>query len=86
MNIQEIIKKKREMYKYFTESEALEAVKNGGDALQYVAVQTEAICLEAVKNYGYALRYFKEHLFIEEKELTVQQISDLLGYNVKIVK
>ncbi len=49
MNIQEIINKKREMYKYFTESEALEAVKQNSYALQYVNVQTEAICLEAVK-------------------------------------
>jgi hypothetical protein len=86
MNIQEIIKKKSEMYKYFTEAEALAAVKQTGYALRYVAVQTESICLAAVKNDGDALQYVKEHLFIEEKELTIQQISDLLGYNVKKVK
>ena len=38
-------------------SEALEAVKQDGAALQYVHTQTEAICLEAVKQNGYALQY-----------------------------
>jgi hypothetical protein len=37
--------------------EALEAVKQNGYALQYVAKQTDEICLEAVKQDGYALCY-----------------------------
>ena len=130
-NIQELIKAKKATYKYFTETESLEAVKQDGNALQYVTNQTEQICLEAVKQYGYALQYVtnqtkkicleavkdngyalqyvsnqteeicleavkqngyalsyvKEHLFIvEPKELTMKELSDILGYEVKIVK
>ena len=40
--------------------EALEAVKQNGYALRYVAEQTEEICLEAVKQNGDALRYVAE--------------------------
>ena len=36
---------------------SLEAVKQDGDALQYVKEQTEAVALEAVKRNGDALRY-----------------------------
>ena len=43
--------------KWSTEAVCLEAVKNDGDALQYVKEQTEAVCLEAVKRNGYALQY-----------------------------
>jgi len=39
---------------------ALEAVKQNGNALQFVAEQTEEICLEAVKQEGYVLRYVAE--------------------------
>ena len=37
--------------------DALEAVKQNGYALQYVAKQTDEMCLEAVKQDGYALCY-----------------------------
>ena len=47
----------------FTEKEALEAVKQDGDALQYVKEQSEAVCLEAVKQDGYALRYVDIRIF-----------------------
>ena len=40
--------------------EALEAVKQNGSALQYVAEQTEEICLEAVKQDGWTLQYVVE--------------------------
>ena len=43
--------------KWSTEAVCLEAVKNDGNALQYVKEQTEAVCLEAVKRNGYALQY-----------------------------
>ena len=46
--------------------EALEAVKQDGNALQYVKEQTPEICLEAVKQYGYALRFVNEDMFEEE--------------------
>ena len=46
--------------KWSTEAVCLEAVKNDGNALQYVKEQTEAVCLEAVKRNGDALRYVKE--------------------------
>ena len=41
----------------YTPAEALEAVKQNGDSLQYVNTQTEDICLEAVKQNGEALQY-----------------------------
>jgi hypothetical protein len=37
-----------------------EAVKQNGDALQFISDQTEKICLEAVKQNGYALRFVIE--------------------------
>jgi ABC-type Fe3+ transport system substrate-binding protein len=108
MTIEEIIKQKKAMYKYFTEAESLEAVKQNGYVLKYVREQTEAICLEAVKQNGYALKYVREQteaicleavkqngyvlkyvredLFIKAKELTVDEISKLLGYEVKIIR
>lgn len=46
-----------------TEKEALEAVKNNGDALRYVKDQTEAVCMEAVKNNGNALQYVNSSFF-----------------------
>jgi hypothetical protein len=44
-----------------TEKEILAAVKQNGDALQYVKDQTEAVCLEAVKQNSYALQYVKDY-------------------------
>ena len=107
--IKEIIKAKQDSYKYFTEKEAIEAVKQygdalryvkeqteticmeavkqDGDALQYVRKQTEAVCIEAVKQNGYALKYVNETLFIQDpKELTMEELASLLGYEVKIIK
>ena len=67
MTIEDIIKEKKAMYKYFTEAESLEAVKQDGYALEYVKEQTEAICLEAVMEDGDALKYVREDLFIKAK-------------------
>jgi len=41
-------------------NEALEAVKQNGNALRYVKEQTEQICLEAVKQNGDSLQFVKE--------------------------
>ena len=51
-------------------AEALEAVKQNGDALRYVpeAMLTEAIALEAVKQDGYALQYVPEAMFRDKIE------------------
>jgi len=129
--IQEIIKAKQASYKYFTEKDAIEAVKKNGYDLVYIKEQTETICIEAVKQDGYALayvknqteaicteavkqdgnalayvknqteaicieafkqdkdasRFFNESLFIvAPKELTIEELSVLLGYEVKIIK
>ena len=43
--------------------EALEAVKENGDALRFVNEQTPKMCLEAVKEDGDALRYVNEDMF-----------------------
>ena len=40
-----------------TEKESLEAVRQNGDALQYVNNQTEKICLEAVRRNQRALQF-----------------------------
>jgi hypothetical protein len=58
--MKQIIAEKEKQYKYFTEKESLAAVKQDGDALQYVKQQTESICLAAVKENSYALQYVKE--------------------------
>lgn len=87
MTIQELIKQKESTYKYFTENESLKAVEKDAYALKYVQNQTEAICLKAVEKYGDALQYVKETLFKKEaKELTINEISELLGYEIKIIK
>ena len=108
MTFEELLNAKKRSYKYFSYNESLEAVKQNGDALQYVKEQSEAICLEAVKQNGdalryvkeqseaicleaikqngYALKYVKEEQFIIVKELTLKEISELLGYDVKIIK
>ena len=48
---------KMESFKYFSSEECLEAVRQKGDALQYVQNQTEEICLEAVRQNSYALQW-----------------------------
>jgi len=59
------------------EKACLEAVKQNGDALQYVKAQSEKICLEAVKQDGDALQYVKAQEHFEEitgfKLLKVQE-------------
>ena len=42
--VKKFLESKKE-YKYFTDKEALEAVKEDGCALRFVKQQTEAICL-----------------------------------------
>ena len=51
------------MYSFEKKSkeEYLEAVKQDGNALQYVKEQDKEICLEAVKQNGWALQYVKEY-------------------------
>ena len=84
--IQDLIKRKNKTYKYFNEEDSLKAVEQNGYALKYVAIQTENICLKAVEKNDYALQFVKESQFMTEKELTVAEISELLGFTVKIIK
>ena len=44
------------------EQECLEAVKDNGFALKYVANQTPELCLIAVKENGFALSHVKNRL------------------------
>ena len=71
-----------------TEEICLAAVKQDGDALSYIKDQTEEICLAAVKQNGDALHYVNRNTFKEEEimELTVEEISRLLGREIKIIK
>ena len=69
-----------------TENICLKAVEQNGYALKFVAIQTENICLKAVEKNDYALQFVKESQFMTEKELTVAEISELLGFTVKIIK
>jgi len=69
-----------------TDEICLEAVKQNGDALRYVHNQTDEICLEAVKQNGDALQYVDTSIFEEDKkELTINEIENILGYSIKIV-
>ena len=48
------------------EAVQLEAVKNDGDAIRYIASPSEAVQLAAVKQNGLAIRYFKDSWFEAE--------------------
>ena len=50
------------------EAVAIEAVKQNGDALQYVpeSVLTEAMAIEAVKQDGYALQYVLDFILFQK--------------------
>ena len=64
MTLEEFLKmfnaSEADIIEYVSEEEAIEAVKEDGDALRYVKDQTEAVCIEAVKRNGDALRYVKD--------------------------
>ena len=71
MTLQEFLRKvggKESDIVEYKGNEALEAVKQSGDALKYVNYQTEAICLEAVNRNGYALRYVDKNIFAKEEK------------------
>ena len=61
--------------------EALEAVKQDGDLLQYVKDQTSEICLEAVKRNGDSLQYVKE----QTSEICLEAVKQN-GYSLRYVK
>ena len=64
----------------------LAAVKKEGYALRFVCNQTPEICLEAVRNNRDALQFVDKSIFEEPiKELTVDEISELLGYKIKVI-
>ena len=70
-----------------TDEICLEAVKKNGHALAYVKNQTEEICLEAVRQNGDAIKYINIDVLPKPiYELTVEEISKRLGYEIKIVK
>ena len=70
------------------ESKQLEAVKEDGNAILYIHNPSEQVQIEAVKQNGESIQYFKSEWLPkdETKELTIQEIQDLLGYKVKIVE
>ena len=84
----DLYKMKQESYKNYTQREARAAVKQDGPALQYVKEQSEALCLAAVRQNGYALQYVDERCLSKKEacEMTLAQISEALGFEVKIVK
>ncbi len=59
MTIEDLKKLKQASYRYFTEVEMLEAVKQDGYALRYCNNPSETVMLEAVKRNGDALQYCK---------------------------
>ena len=70
-----------------TEEICLAAVNESGYALRFVQNQTEAICLAAVNQDGDALRYVQPSIFKNmTQDLTVEEVSEKLGYNVRIIK
>ena len=84
------VKQNPEALKYVkkqTEDICLEAVKSWAFALQYVEHQTEEICYAAFKQNPNSIIYFNDDLFRPApKELTIAEIQELLGYEVKIIK
>ena len=84
------VKQNTEALKYVkkqTEDICLEAVKRWAFALQYVEQQTEAVCYAAYQQNPNSIIYFNDDLFRPAaKELTIAEIQELLGYEVKIVK
>ena len=70
-----------------TEEICLAAVNENGCALKYVQNQTDEICLAAVKRDGGALLYVNPAIFKNmTQDLTVEEVSEKLGYNVRIIK
>ena len=68
------------------EANQLEAVKQNGDAIQYIHNPSEQVQLEAVKQDGNAIQYFK-YAWIKNqtKKMTVTEIEELLGHKVEII-
>ena len=83
----DLLELKKKYYKYTTNSESLEAVKRNGYSLRYVKEQTEQICLEAVKQESDSLKYVKEECIkLEYTEMTIEQVCEELGKNIKLIK
>ena len=86
MNLQELHKEYLE-HKTIKDCDALAAVKQDGFALRLVQNQTDEICLAAVKRDGGALLYVNPAIFKNmTQDLTVEEVSEKLGYNVRIIK
>ena len=64
------------MEKYRTEEEQLAAVKQNGNAIQFVKNPSELVRLAAVKNNGYAIRFIKKPLRILGAENCFRHLSD----------
>ena len=70
-----------------TDEICLAAVNEDGYSLRFVQNQTEEIFLAAVKRDGDALRYVNPAIFKNmTQDLTVEEVSEKLGYNVRIIK
>ena len=50
----------------------MNAVKQDGNALQFVEIQTKEICMEAVKENGNALQFVK----IQTKEICIEAVKE----------
>ena len=72
------------MYKFnkCNKKEYLEAVKQDGDALQYVENYYE----ELEQIYSCYLEEYRKEFENENKEMTIAEIEKKLGYSIKIVK
>ena len=68
-------------FRYFTEKDSLQAVKQNGYALLYVKDQTPDICREAVKEDGDALKYVKH----QTPDICIEAIKQD-GYALEYVK
>ena len=61
-----------EFEKWYDKDYCLQAVKQDGNALQYVKIQTREICLQAVKQDGNALQYVKT----QTREICLQAVKE----------
>jgi len=62
------------------------AVQEDGIALQFVKNQINEICKLAVQQNCLALQYVNEDVLQETEELTLEEVCEELGRDIKIIK
>ncbi len=69
-----------------TEEICMEAVKKDWYTLRYINNQTEEICIEAVKQDPDAIEYIDSRLLKNKEYMTLDEVCEELGRDIKIVR